>query len=367
MNPFNKEVFKAGSDKNTLRIIDLTIANEALKAIFQGPTGLTTGEAFDVYLVNYKPFVDLSFLVYPDIVSTAKHTASPRTAWARWELGARVDAAVTGSLAANTNLVIKRVQKVDETNNAKITIYGTYTDEDDALNASTIYMMPLKVTNGYYHIPGANKTTLIVKVENNGADFTETSYKVKVNQAGYDDYDASKNSIWTGLENKELYVASNIMTNQQLVDKQATDAANATDATGVYGYYHALRTKTGDDTSIDIYRGGTEIAEDLYIMSDPSKNKGFRIDKNEISSTNNAYINAGWYYMLLKKYEGATAAARVLWLDDATEGEITGILNVKHDAKNAVKSDAIYNLQGIRVNGTQKGIYIMNGKKYVVK
>ena len=108
---------------------------------------------FAIYRVIYADpvVVDLSFKVYPDIKTSRQHTTtSPRTAWARWELGARVDANVTGTLAANTDLVIKRVQQLDGTNNAKITIYGTYTDEDDALKASTVYMVPLKVTNGYY-------------------------------------------------------------------------------------------------------------------------------------------------------------------------------------------------------------------------
>ena len=372
VNPFHKEAFKVGSASADARIIKFAITNTDLKAKYQGAEGLTTNGEFDVYLAYFfvpAPEPDLSFLVYPDIITTAKHTASPRTAWARWELGARVAEGVTGTLAANTNLVIKRVQQIDGTNKAKITIYGSYTDEDDALNAATIYMIPLKVTNGYYYIPGTNKTTLIVKVENNGADFTENSYKVKVNQEGYPDYAGGNNSIWAGLENKELYVASNIMTNQQLVDKQAADAANAGGGED-YGYYHNDRTKA----NVDIYRGtyGTAdqaIAEDLYIMSDPSKNKGFRIDKSAITSTNNAYINAGWYYMLLKKYGDDDAPARVLWMDDITEGEITGILNVKNDAQNnSAKSTAIYTLQGVRVSAPVKGqIYIQNGKKFIVK
>ena len=363
VNPFHKQAFKATSASANDRIIKFAITNTDLKAKFKGATGLETDGDFDVYLAYFFVPADLSFLVYPDIVTTSKHTASPRTAWARWELGARVDENITGSLAAGDNLVIKRVQQIDGTNKAKITIYGSYTDEDDALNAATIYMIPLKVTNGYYYIPGTNKTTLIVKVENSGADFTENSYKVKVNQTGWV-YDADKNSIWTGLENKELYVASNIMTNQQLVDKQAADAANAGGGVA-YGYYHNARTKA----DVDIYRGGTAIAEDLYIMSDPSKNKGFRIDKSSITSTNNAYINAGWYYMLLKKYGDDDAPARVLWMDDITEGEITGILNVKNDAQNnSAKSTAIYTLQGVRVSAPVKGqIYIQNGKKFIVK
>ena len=363
VNPFDKQAFNTTAVLGDDRIIKFAITNEELKAKFMDPVdGLETDGAFGVYLAYFfvPVVVDNSFKVYPDLANAAS------TAWARWELGHRVDANVTGSLTANTDLVIKRSQKIDDTNDAKITIYGTYTDEDDALKTSTIYLVPLKVTNGYYYIPGTNKTTLIVKVEN-PTNFTDASYKVKVNEdLTNHPYDGAKNSIWTGLVNTELYVANNIMTNQQLIDKQATDAAS-TDATGVYGYFHAARTAA----DINIYRTGTKVAEDLYIMSDPSKNKGFRIDMMPITSSNNAYINTGWYYMLLKKYKDltTTTAAHVVWLDDATEGEITGILTVKDNAKNvAAKSEGIYTLQGVRVSEMQKGnIYIVNGKKYIAK
>ena len=374
VNPFHMQAFKAAGVVGDTRDIKLVITNADLKAKYLDPVdGLTSGTGtFEVFRADiYVPVVvDKSFLVYPDVnpldSKGAARTTSPRTAWARWELGARTDANVTGSLDGTEDLVIKRSQKIDGTNDAKITIYGTYTDEDDALETSTIYMVPLKVTGGYYFIPKENKTTLIVKVDN-AADFTANSYKVECNHDedgtanDWPAYNVSKNSIWTGLVNNELYVASNIMTNQQLIDGLAVDAANGTDASGVYGYYHAAN-------AIDIYRGGTAIAEDLYIMSDPSKNRGFRIDKNEISATNNAFINTGWYYMLLQKYDNAAAPAHVVWLDDATEGEITGILTVKDNANNVVKSDAIYTLQGVRVSEMQKGqIYIVNGKKYIAK
>ena len=370
VNPFAKNVFKALGTSGEDRIIKFSVKNTGLKAKFwDAVDGLGHDGDFDVYLAIYEEPVepDYSFLVYPQLLASSTTAASPSTAWARWELGARkVDG---GTLDAGTNLVIKRSQKIDGTNDAKITIYGTYTDEDDALKTSTIYMVPLKVTNGYYYIPGGNKTTLIVKVDN-AADFTENSYKVKVNEdLTNHPYVGANNSIWNGLENKELYVASNIMTNQQLIDKLAVDAQSPAWEDGdQYGYYHA-------EHAIDIYRtdeadeyDGTTVAEDLYTMSDPSKNKGFRIAVTEITDKNDVYINAGWYYMLLKKYTETPAAAHVVWMDDATEGDITGILTVKDNAKNVVKSDAIYTLQGVRVSEMQKGnIYIVNGKKYIAK
>ena len=387
VNPFAKKAFDNDATQAADRIIEFSVVNSGLAAKFDMAdltNGLLSDGTYAIYLAGYvepvPPVVDLSFLVYPQLYASSTTAASPRTAWARWELGARVATGVTGTLAANTNLVIKRVQEIDGTNKAKITIYGTYTDEDDAMETATVYMVPLKAKNGYYHIPGTNKTTLIVKVEN-AADFTETSYKVECNHdedgtandwPGYDEEvctavaGAKNGSIWPGLLNKELFVASQIMTNQQLVDKSATDPANAGGGAD-YGYYHGDR----DAADIDIYRTGATIAEDLYIMSDPSKNKGFRIDMMPITSSNNAYINTGWYYMLLKKYKDLTTstAAHVVWLDDATEGEITGILTVKDNAKNvAAKSEGIYTLQGVRVSEMQKGnIYIVNGKKYIAK
>jgi hypothetical protein len=41
----------------------------------------------------------------------------------------------------------------------------------------------------------------------------------------------------------------------------------------------------------------------------------------------------------------------------------TGIINIARDAQKNV----IYNLNGQKVNKTQKGLYIINGKKVVLK
>ena len=43
----------------------------------------------------------------------------------------------------------------------------------------------------------------------------------------------------------------------------------------------------------------------------------------------------------------------------------TGANNISSMKADALKSDAIYNLQGQRVMATKKGLYIINGKKVV--
>jgi len=324
---------------------------------------------------------DIIFGVFFPVVITPDYTfkayrneKEKNVAWARWELGSRVDPDVTGTINAGSDLVIKRVQNIDGAN-VKVTLYGTYTDEDDALNASTIYMVPLKVTNGYYHIPGTNTETLIAKVEKaGGAEFTDAAKDVKVRvydmistenpgtgANAWPAYAAANNSIWPTLANTELYVAANVITNQQLIDNHATDNANA-GGTATYGYYHAAYNP-------DIYRTLATVQEDLYIMSDPSKYNGFRIAKQPITKENGAYIYTGWYYMLLQHYEGSPAAARVVWMG---EDQATGIFGVKTETnkKNFVEDDAIYTLQGVRVSPytLQNGkIYIQGGKKFIFK
>ena len=49
-------------------------------------------------------------------------------------------------------------------------------------------------------------------------------------------------------------------------------------------------------------------------------------------------------------------------MDDAN---LTGIETVKNAEQ--LNNDVIYNLQGVRVNKAQKGIFIKNGKKFVIK
>lgn len=66
-----------------------------------------------------------------------------------------------------------------------------------------------------------------------------------------------------------------------------------------------------------------------------------------------------------KKPEGA-GRLNVIWLDEDgnAESEATAIQKIQNtDSENG----AIYNLQGVRVEKAQKGLYIQNGKKFIVK
>ena len=410
VNPFDKQAFGALSAADDARtILLMNVADADLKANYQDTDkddvvipgvapkvdiysgdGLQTDGDFDIYLVKWDdtPVVipaDWSFVAYQD----KKNNKS--VAWARYEFGVK---ALNSTVAPGADLKIKRVQTTykkqdgtEVTGTIRVTLYGTYTDEDDNNKKSSIYMIPLKAIGGYYYIPGANAETLIAKVELKSGEFTDSIVKIAVVN------DNGGNSIWGNLQNTELFVASNMMTNQQLFDKNAVDGAtnivalkgaagdNAGDyladavALGASGAFHAARNCDAVD-GVNIYRSttnasdNTKIVEDLYIMRNPAAFMGFDIVKNKIEK-GGAYINTGWYYMLLKKYTDApTYAPYVIWLDDMDDTDpFTAINEMKAQGNsNVVKgNNAVYNLAGQKVGADFKGIVIKNGKKYVQK
>ena len=396
VNPFAKEAFEAASTTASARQIQLSITNEALAAKFFEATpsaGLGTDGDFDIYrviVVMPTPPVPADW----SITAYQNQANEPNVAWARWEFGAK---ALNETVAPGKEITIQRVQNSYKTSDPdaaavtgtiRVTLYGTYTEEDDFNQKSSIYMVPLKAVDGKYVIPGTNCETLIARVELKSGNFQTNNndgiVKVAVTQTT-----TGNSSIWGGLQNTELFCASNIMTNQQLIDKTAVDAAtdiatmkgaagvdNAGDylaeatALGASGIFHAERDCSTAD-GVNIYRSttvgsdDTKVVEELYRMRDPKALRGFEIVKDEIKK-NGAYIGTGVYYMLLKKYANSPAYAHVVWMDD---DQATGIFGVKSDVNNiSTVNNAVYTLQGIRVNQLKKGqLYIMNGKKFIAK
>jgi hypothetical protein len=375
VNPFEIRAFDNTTDISSvsdLASLDAAIAREILLEVdktnplyaqFSSATkGLSSYDgAFEIYRVKFyvpDPEDDNTFLAYQN-----KNQKS--AAWARINFSTdKLSETLNGGV---NDLKIQRYQNVKDGEDwvaAKLTLYATYTDEDDAEKVSSIYMVPLKVTDGYYHIAKGDNQVIIAKVAKIKGDFTTTDIKVPVSLSGYT---VANESLWKGLENNELFIANNIMTNQQLIDNTAFDDANKDG-----------KKDAGEER--DIYRGTFSttktISEDLYVMANPAKYEGFDISKIVIAKGaggKGAYIGEGWYYMLLKHYaSSASAPAHIIWLDadPDTDPNVTGIFEVKHSVSenNNKFSNAIYTLQGVRVSQTSKGqIYIQNGKKFIAK
>ena len=110
----------------------------------------------------------------------------------------------------------------------------------------------------------------------------------------------------------------------------------------------------------------------VYMMDNPAT-YGYqfrKIDKTSfINGTTPRYMPAKSLYVVAKNGSDVITAApelEVIFVDDENvDANTTGIETVKNEVE--LNSDAIYNLQGVRVSGAQKGIFIKNGKKFVVK
>lgn len=346
INPFGKRAFSKadgsdGVDETTGRIIDFTVANEDLRAAYKDDAfeGLGTDGDFEIYLVKFwkapEPPVDYNkFMVYQDGTST--------TAWARFWVDDWTNTHPTTPVVDHKK--ISRYQTVEGGAKVKLTLYGSYTDDPGAGNDDpVVYMVPLKAKDGFYEIDKTIDEAVFVKAEIiNGGSFVNKDIELSFTVPG-----AIANDSWWGnggaatLTNPKLFINPTIITNQQLIDN--TVAIPTLGPSGIYS--------------------GSNIAYDLYVMSNPAKYKGFRVDKNVISKEKKTYIGEGWWCMFLRKT--TSAAARVIWMTDA---EATGIFDVKSDVKEKIGDNAIYTLQGVRVSEPQKGqIYIMNGKKFIAK
>jgi hypothetical protein len=279
---------------------------------------------------------------------------------------------------------IARRQKIDGSD-VNITLYGLYTESDDNKKQSATYMVPLYSQDGYYYIDDENTELIIVKAEKIDGDFTESDLPVAYENTQKTEVEDWKLDETTGEETKEI-----VMTEEDVDLIIAKGDVDAEDENGnplpynsvwmqlyrAKDYVKSNFTWTHQQLVDEVERklaaeGGDEVLQkknitgaDLWIMTDPGKYNGFRIDKTKVEKGNGAFIGKNWYYALLKKYSTDTDAnARVIWLDEDMATAIFSVNAFNGEANNG----AIYNLQGIRVNGTQKGVYIQNGKKFIVK
>jgi len=339
VNPFNVKAFGATATKTDTRFIKFSVADEDLLANYQDEADGLNGTAgdptkFDIYLVEIAtaaPATTNTFTVY-------RNENEKKMAWGRYDLGKFALENKDHAYSA-TDMKIARIQ-----NDMKITIYGMYTDEDKNGRESTVYMVPLFVQGGYYKFQKVQSDVLIIKAESMKGDFAEKDIEVE-----YDNTDPSGGSYYTKLASaNHLSKATDTYTNQQLWDGTSSLA-------GIMWQKEDGTYFTGADKKDE------NVQKAIYIMTDPAKYKGFRIDKNKFQK-GGAYIKKDWYFAILRDFKPEVKAARIVWMDEA---EATAIYGVK-EVKNA-EDGAIYNLQGVRVNKPAKGLYIQNGKKFVVK
>ena len=395
VNPFAKDAFY---NEETQRVIWWSIADETLKkeisyAIHKAyctqndleyELDREYSEKFNVYkwvdILYVAPETpeaeDLNFLFFQDN-STG---GNAKIAWGRYDLGSftaekgkfykatatPVEVAANPALAGYqaTNMVIPRIQETSGVT-VKVTLYGLYYDEDNFGEVSTTYLVPLRVVNGTYQISEENEHLIIGKAEIQGeGSFSDPDVEIYYNNATVA---TSGAAAWSANGETEEFNEENSAVWEQLSSEERVyKKATAADAKTHQELWDEVARYLGGTDGAAVHRSG----KNLWVMTDPAKYKGFRIDSNPITKDNYTFIGEGWYYALLNNYSedpAAPAPARIVWLDEA---QATAIFGVKGVSTQGAKTgdNAIYNLQGVRIaNPTKAGIYIQNGKKYVVK
>ena len=150
-------------------------------------------------------------------------------------------------------------------------------------------------------------------------------------------------------ENLKFSTATNIVANQPYAIRVKTDVGKAT-FNGVTVQYSEAPTQTfgnwqfvGTYTKGDIPEGSYFFSNNvLYHAADDNTIKAFR----------------GWF-----TYTGATPARQLTFSVDS-DSETTGISQIENSKS---KIENYYNLNGQRVEQPTKGLYIVNGKKVIVK
>ena len=212
-------------------------------------------------------------------------------------------------------------------NGANVVVYSAYVDEN------TIYVDPLAKQNGVYVVEGGEAVIVRSTMGSNDKDVPTTNPVV-------------------------AEVTTDQTTMRSLYD---ADAA----AWYILNDLDINTTTYSSDDVATMYEAGKLI----YAMANPISNNGlvFKYVKKT------GYLNAGNIYVV-KEFTNpdeileAEASLRVVILgEDGTEDAtfINGV-EIEHGTSSAVKG-AIYNLQGVRVNGAYKGIVIKDGKKYLQK
>ncbi len=136
---------------------------------------------------------------------------------------------------------------------------------------------------------------------------------------------------------------------------------------------------TFHDVTIDAWANSTSATDyvDFIPTLGVSEIQGDRITDVLVLGGNNTLYNPASLPAKMKAFRGyfrvhdyspaAEAMQFRMTFDDATEDDVTGIVQIENSKLKGDHSDALYNLMGVRVKSADKGLFIVKGKKIIVK
>ena len=222
--------------------------------------------------------------------------------------------------AGTSNYYKIDAKKVGNTNT--VNVFSATVDGAD------IYMKSLDIQDGYFWIDAsAADQAFIIRTSNiDGAD-ADNKVEITVESVGADekdDFEANGGYFF--------------------------DASDAKKNALKYAKETIIKTELQNSTVFN--------TKDIYVMLNPKSN-GLKFGLLNPATKD---LSQGMLYVLCKKSASAAPELNVIF-EDEVDADFTGITNVEKKAENG----EMFNLQGVRVSNAQKGLYIQNGKKFIVK
>jgi hypothetical protein len=170
-------------------------------------------------------------------------------------------------------------------------------------------------------------------------------------------------------ENQVFIVRTSDMTASEVTAEAVTEAAELNDAKNLFWFVkndakkNCLRFTPAVVVNQELQNNAEFMHKTIYVMANPAKYNLAFAKLNQYTTSTNLAKNS-LYVVSETDPQAASARLNVIFDDEIDNVEnATGIQYVETE-KTAV-NDGIYNLQGVRVKNTQKGIYVINGKKVI--
>lgn len=218
--------------------------------------------------------------------------------------------------------------------------------------------------NATLYVPAGSKSAYqLADYWNEFNEIVELPVDVTIGSTGYATFCSTCDLDFSGVSGLKAYIASGFSPSTGRLVLTRVDEVPAGEGlylVGDEGTYEVPTTTTdmmysnflkGVTTATTIYP--TEGSNTNFILSNGSYGVGF------YTLSTSGELAAGKAYLQLPTSSVSNVkAVRLFFEDDAT-----AIQDVEQD----VQAERIYNLQGQQVNAPRKGLYIINGKKVILK
>ena len=326
----------------------------------------TTNAIFDITVEEVTPYVGNGYELTFDGTETWLKSGNGWSSSNKWVISKPVEESTNRRVSegkCRMYFFLAAGEKISLYNIAdtrKVDVYrnGTKISGDGiSLTKNTFVDITGDESNAYMLtvVSAANGDTKLgkIKVESNSAS-------VDVTSAGYATFSSTKNVDFSGVSAIKVYTAKVNDAKTDVTLSEVTSKIVPANATVIIEAAEGTYTGTVVATASPLADNDLQVATsdmdgsagNIYVLNKKSDIVGFY----KLSASGK--LKAGKGYLIV---DGVTPSREMLNID--IEGLSTGIQNIKVGTEDNV----YYNLKGQRVLYPTKGLYIMNGKKVIVK